>query len=349
MKIQGIFFKILIPVTIGFLALTAGGCSQKEAEEVPELLEPATGSEKYVVAEYRTIYEFKCFNGQVIPELKELAFSDSGKLDKILVSIGEEVTEGQELATLKSSSDAYDALTEQLREMREENEYNDRQRAIEMEIAELAEQDAARLKLVDSQKKELQALEEKYLLGRIAAEKEKLSGSVITAPFDGVVVAINDTRSDTFIDEDTPVMVIAGKGECYVYCDYITEKAARLYDSTTALIDGTEYDITYVPYGDGEIIKLMENNEDYYSIFRVEGGSAELTGKQATVELKKNMRENVLTVPASAVSTEGGSSYVYRVSGTQKILTQVKTGVIGNMYAEITEGLSEGDMVYVPD
>jgi len=65
-----------------------------------------------------------------------------------------------------------------------------------------------------------------------------------------------------------------------------------------------------------------------------------------------NLSENTLTVPVNAVYADGSGKYVYVESqdsagNNVKLLTPVKTGISNECVTEITDGLKEGDVVYV--
>lgn len=334
-------------IFLGVLLLT--GCAPKAESEAPELLEPALGTEKTAAAAYGEVYVYDGYSSYVLPKLEELSFSDGGELEEIFVSVGDEVKEGDILAKLKNSSDAYEEIEKKLKNTRETNKAEARKREIEIEKCKLQNIDYERLALVNRQKLEIESLDEKYLQELLNTEKGKLSGSRIVAPFDGKIAAIGTVRRGEYIDEDVPFIVIASDEECYVYSDYMTQKGADLYDSKTALIDGLEYELTYIPYETSEITKLMGEEEDYYSIFKVEGARAEMVGMQAAISLKKNIRENVLRIPVNALHRENGLCYVYKDVDGAKEAVEIKTGVVGLMYAEVTEGLKEGDVVYVTD
>jgi multidrug resistance efflux pump len=73
-------------------------------------------------------------------------------------------------------------------------------------------------------------------------------------------------------------------------------------------------------------------------------------GLTVTVSIVIDTRTNVLLVPNAAITTFGGESSVQVVtaSGTTEKRV-VKTGLADWQYTEITEGLSEGDQVSVPE
>ena len=70
----------------------------------------------------------------------------------------------------------------------------------------------------------------------------------------------------------------------------------------------------------------------------------------ATVSIRIEGVDNALLLPEAAVTKTRTSAYVYtavnETSGELEGMTEVKTGLTGGGYIEITEGLQEGDTVY---
>jgi len=58
-------------------------------------------------------------------------------------------------------------------------------------------------------------------------------------------------------------------------------------------------------------------------------------------------KENALTLPASALITEGGKTYVYTVVEGKAKRTEVKTGFDDGIRVEITEGLTGNEPVVI--
>jgi macrolide-specific efflux system membrane fusion protein len=63
------------------------------------------------------------------------------------------------------------------------------------------------------------------------------------------------------------------------------------------------------------------------------------------VSITTKQRTNVLTVPALALRTSGGSTYVDKVEGSKTVRTKVTVGDTYNGQTEITSGLKSGDKV----
>lgn len=330
-------------------ALSLGGCGEVQ-EEIPELLEPANVSEVMASVEKRDVYHVLSYESYVIPVLKELSFEDSGKLDNICVGVGDEVTEGQVLASLKSGSETYDELVDQLAKMRADNAYYNRQLEIEIEKKRIYSESIASLNLQLKQQKELQEVDENYLVSRINTERAKLSAAEIVAPFTGTVVAVMpELREDSDIIKDQPVIVVADTTQGIVTCEYMSKATVDSFNRIYAVIDGAEYELTYIPYEDGELAKFRKDGEDFYSRFLIEGVSEDMMGLYASIIINNSCVYDVLTVPNNAVHYEGSATYVYVDDNGKKTPVSVTIGVKGAMYTEITEGLTEGEVVYIAD
>ena len=330
------------------LISTFTGCSVME--EVPELLEPASSPEVFSMVTRQDVYELEHYNTTVIPGMTELGFSEKGQLGQINVRIGQEVKAGEVLASLKGDSKEYERLNNELFMLRKENEYSDLQREIEIEIGKTNNYDMSRNILVDTQQKKLQAIEENYLLKKISYEKKKISGNEITAPYDGVVVALQEgIHSGDYVESEVPVVVVADTNKQLVWCNHLMDSQILGCDEISLSLGGKSYELEYIPYDQGTIDKFRHLGEDIYTCFEIKDGDSSILGKSGVILLKKRLRKNVLTVPNNALKREGEEGYVYLVVNGEKKYTSVKAGVKGEMYTEILEGLNEGDIVYVPE
>jgi multidrug efflux pump subunit AcrA (membrane-fusion protein) len=70
-------------------------------------------------------------------------------------------------------------------------------------------------------------------------------------------------------------------------------------------------------------------------------------GQTSSVSITTATRENVLSVPSSAITKAGPISTVTVRKDGQDVVTTVQTGLVGDSGTEITSGLSEGDQVVV--
>ena len=84
----------------------------------------------------------------------------------------------------------------------------------------------------------------------------------------------------------------------------------------------------------------------------VDGDEKLRFGMNGTATIHIEEREGVLLVPLTALNTSRGQSYVWvkdeNAAGDEPgVRTYVATGLADETYVEITEGLSEGDVVLI--
>lgn len=69
-------------------------------------------------------------------------------------------------------------------------------------------------------------------------------------------------------------------------------------------------------------------------------------GLNGTAAVVLTEKDNVLTLPASAITTVGGHSFVYVLSGKNYVEKPIQTGIENGGVVEILGGVSEGDHVF---
>ena len=72
-----------------------------------------------------------------------------------------------------------------------------------------------------------------------------------------------------------------------------------------------------------------------------------LHGMYVQVVLELDPHENALTIPATALLTEGKDQFVYTVKNEKAVRTSVKIGLDDGIRLEVTEGLNDDDRVVV--
>ena len=70
-----------------------------------------------------------------------------------------------------------------------------------------------------------------------------------------------------------------------------------------------------------------------------------LLGNNVDVEIQTALLKNVLRVSSKAIFEKEGLQYVYIIDADKAKLTKIETGIKGENYTEITNGVKEGDMV----
>ncbi len=339
--------RFLLP-TLSLCLMLAGCGGEKEAlQEAPELVEPAGGVRENVYAQYRDVYSLKVLETVVLPRQEELCFERAGILEKVYVYAGKQVEKGEVLAELRDSAgEEWERLNEQLAQMREENEYNNRYTEIDIEIARLSGQDVARMELLLAQRKELQAFEEKHLLEQIAVAEEERGHNQLVAPFAGTVTAIVEYREGMAFAENAPLLVLSSEDGRYLQTEYIGKQEMDSFHEYYVMVDGKRYELEYLPYTEEELQQISASGETKVSRYRMLDAQTAYPGRNAFICLMGEYRENVLTVPKSVLYKERRNYFVYQVDGENLVKTPVEVGVLGNAYAEILSGLEEGACVY---
>lgn len=173
----------------------------------------------------------------------------------------------------------------------------------------------------------------------------------ITAPIDGFIILRNFEPGQTFTMSDA-LLVMADRLIVKAQVDETDigkikpgQKATIVLDAypdrtTDAVVESIEYE--------SEVI----NNVTIYQVYvqPVSVPDYFKSGMSATVNFLAEKRENVLMLPVRAVKKTNNSSYVFMNGGDKPLKSvQVTTGLDNNENIEIVSGLSEGDVVTIPD
>lgn len=302
----------------------------------------------------------KCVYQQVNEEA--VSFEVGGKrIDKVYVERGDAVTKGQLLATLDTgnATDRIEALEYQITrneltleysKLNEDYEistlwlnyiYNSNgsdaaQQALEDNVAQIQQryeysredcQDAIAL-----DKKELQML------------KQELKQANLYAGMDGTISFLKSNLEGSSAIAGEEIMHIIDSTEC-LFAVEKTEYAEFFRPDTKvemSISSGTgagNYEL--VPHN-------MEawNEKLLFAIADDDGSRSIDVGTMGMMKVVLGERKQVLNVPVGAVHVADGKSYVY-VLGNDNVreVKWIETGLMGDMYAEVISGLTEGEKV----
>lgn len=350
-----------------FLSLT--GCGTTSEVAVIELLEPVGVQLDTAVAARGDIYTVAAYQGEVVPYVEEIFFEVDGTLEEINVIYGDEVKEGQILATLDS-----EALQEEIKSMESAisdtiklGEYSDRIAEIDIKIAQadyerLSKRGAQRdmeLKEIDieiaeaklRQEQELRELNLEYQKNNLDQKKKELESKIVRAPFDGTVVFSSQAEKGDQIKGYTTILCVADESRLSIRTDYITEQDVDRAVDVYALIGDQRISVTYVPMDVSEYVKKMLAGTDMQSEFLAQDSSEQLkSGQFAAVMLCKQYVEDTLTIPINALYRDEKGRYVYKIAEDDQIVRcDVTVGAVSDTKAEILEGLQEGETIYVKE
>jgi len=374
--------KSRLSCTLLAAVLLLAGCGAEDISTgtIIELQESALSEDQKVVVERGNMEITVAMDAQVGPKVTQLTFPKDGQFGEFCVGIGEEVEKGDVLATsyLGDSEKQIEAVEERLENLTADYDYQkatleNNLAIIEIRMDKLYEQVetldpttaqyttvCAQLGNYDEQRKkielQLEHLTETYELQKTYTEKtlkdlkEESSGNVIKAPYDGIIVALADVSVGTYLDEQTYYVAIADPDVLYARCAYVSQSTVNSIESVVFWKDGVEYEVSYVPMEERAYRVMRNNNEDIYSEFELTNtGDAVTHGDYGKVVLIAGSKENVLMVPEVAVGSDSGKAFVYKEVDGQRVRVEVETGGKDGLYVEITEGLEEGDVLYVQE
>ena len=352
---------------LSFLLILLGltGCDAPE-KVVPELLDPVGVQLDTAVVKRGTVSRLETYDGEVIPYVEELHFISDGRLAQIHVLAGDTVKAGQVLASLDEESilAKIETLETKIAEVKKLGTFSDRQSNAEIGIAEVelnrlkaegASQQEIDLKKLEIQQLELDLKHARQLRNLELEENQRkldaLQASVgqgqILAPFDGRIVYVRDIKKGASVRGYTTVMCIVDETRLSLVSDFVTESAFNLASRVYAKIGDKEYEIEYLPYDPVEYATLIFGGETVKARYTLKDQSLLKGGEYAAVMVYSIYKEDVLTVPTNSLYREGSQWYVYKMDGDVRTRCDITIGAYSGTNVEITDGLKEGDVVYV--
>lgn len=178
--------------------------------------------------------------------------------------------------------------------------------------------------------------------------KAALAAAVIKAPADGTVAAV-DVSEGSSVSAGAAAVTVIAEGLTSVELEVTSAQLSKLQVGQTATVSpaGVDKDLP----GKITLVGKVPDTSSGSSMFSVtvtldEEGLDLLAGNTATVEVVLGAAQDVLTVPASAVSN--GAVTVLDKDGNPESV-RVTTGLTGTTTVEVTEGIDAGDEIVLAD
>lgn len=352
------------------MALLAG-CAAEEAP-TPELMEPVGVQSDMATAYVGEIYNIVHFDASVVAYVEELCFEVDGDIETINVYPGKWVEEGDVLIELdqRETEKRAEQLRRELEYAEQDNAYTDAMteldiKMLETELRQMQAQgaDAKQIALKENEIKQKQTdLEQARLLREpeLKVKREELAGleasldkNVLRAPFSGRIVYEKSITQGTHVAAYSPVLFLADDNRLSIRSEYVTEgrlkSASRLY----AKIGGREYELAGKPIDQEEYIATVLAGETVMTEYEIlgvtDGDEAPEAGQYAAVCVVSGYIPDALLVPSGAVLRDATGRYVYVDEDGERVKRAVKVGMSTDALIQITEGLEEGETVYVKD
>ncbi|WP_433176991.1 efflux RND transporter periplasmic adaptor subunit [Actinoallomurus sp. CA-150999] len=176
-----------------------------------------------------------------------------------------------------------------------------------------------------------------------------LAGTVIKAPIDGTILAVNGQTGDTASASST-FITIGDLNELQLKATFSQNDVAHIRIGQEAKITlSTDSTKTYA--GSVTHIDANATTSDRLVKYGVmiafdDVPSKVLIGQSGTVSVTTASAADVLYVPSSAVRTGANGASTVRVrQGDRTVIRTVTVGVRGDTYVEVKSGLSKGERV----
>ena len=339
------------------------------AEEAPRLVEPAGVQPNAVEAFIGDISSIAVHPASVIPYVEEFFFEQEGVIEEMHVIIGQEVRAGDPLITLDT-----EAETERLETLRRQLEELETNSVFERDLAEIdlaileaewrhlqkqGDAAVAALKQLDMEEKklalelaaDLNALEKDQLISEIERLEAEIQKNVLYAPFDGRVAYMsNEWRHGDYVSAFTPLIYLADDTRLMVETDYISNSTIDSAHAVYAQVGSTQYAMTPTPVDEKKYMAQVLAGVKLRRQFTFDEPDAELAaGQYAVICVESSYREDVLLVPTNTLYSADRTRYLYVMEDGVRVRRDVKVGVTTDWYTQITEGLQEGELVYVKE
>ncbi|MCR4588241.1 MAG: efflux RND transporter periplasmic adaptor subunit [Lachnospiraceae bacterium] len=185
---------------------------------------------------------------------------------------------------------------------------------------------------------------------QLADLKRQLEDCIITAPLDGVVTAVNVKEGDS-VTGATALAVITNFDKLQVninineYDILGASEGSPVEIIVSALDKSYEGEITHI----SKTAKISSGVSYFESEIQFDADEDARSGMSVEVKLMINDLKQVIAIPSEAIQTaEDGTAYVNMMGSDGKTMEQhtISLGVSDGSYTQITEGLSEGDVIY---
>lgn len=359
---------VRITLIAAAIALCLSGCTfREELPEAPELL-PAAGVKEDIFTVFRgDVSVPRAIEAAVYPTTEELYFTRGGKIKEVNICSGRYVEAGEVLVTLDLDAQRAraGALQEEIHETLARGE-------IEDEIAELSiERLKNEAETLTGTEKQLMDIEirraerdlryARDMRGAKIAEMQEeldalnaeLENDCIRAPFAGRIGNVLSLAGGDTVTAYEPILYLADESRPVIKCEYLSDSVYNgANGGVYALIDGRRYDIVKRDMEYQTYLSNLLQGKTVYTTFDFAGGAQDVEcGMYCAVMLESQYYPDELLIPANAVLSDAGGKYVYVMDENgekHKRTVKIRT-VAGAVYSIVTEGLQEGEKIYVMD
>lgn len=341
----------LLAMLLAGSTLCVTGCG-REPVDVPALEEPVATNVSYRPVERGDIGEQKVLYATVVPMEYCSFYETNVAVEKLLVEPGDMVEQGQvvALADTKEAEDRYNGLSKELA-------YENRMYELKARLSSLRQQqlsnsgDGQQLG-IEQENAYYDGLLHERTVARLQKEMtqlgEVISEGTLYARHSGQVVYTKNIQAGNMAGAYENVVVVADTEDVVLELSDSTTKSYAYEDYEVKYIkkDGKRYDVTEIAYTDDE--RILARTRERYPNIRLscpDAGTFHI-GDMYPVYYQKQAVKDVLIIAKEALYGNADGYYVLvKNENGDNEKRWVTVGETDDNYAEITEGLSENELV----
>jgi RND family efflux transporter MFP subunit len=347
-------------VALALVAAAACGGAAAQPEHAEVKTEASAPAVQVVKAQTATLESAIEISGNLAPQTRVGIMPKlGGTLDRVLVDLGDRVSEGTVVATLDrreidAQVDAAAAAVAVAKAAQEAAEASQANAAKEIERARnLFEQGAIAKAQLDaaetahrttSAQRELSKANVAQAEASLRRAREVQRDATLRSPISGVVVERNFDAGSLVGPGDKPVVAVADNRVLKLEAGVSELEAGRLKAGTPATIK-----VTALPGRtfEGKIVALAPEIDLKNRHFRIDvrvmnTDGALLGGMYAVARVVTARAESAVVVPRDAIFQRGGQRMVYVVSGERATATPVKEGLTDGTRVQLVSGVAAG-------
>lgn len=186
---------------------------------------------------------------------------------------------------------------------------------------------------------------------QLTEARRELASATLTAPFGGEILSVSVAKGDSVGASDVAV-VIAGDGGTTVTTTVTLDQVDAVRTGQAAVM--TPVGASRAVAGTVSSLGLLpgtttdSTTATYPVTIDLDTDVAAPEGSAVSIQLVVGTAEKALTVPSSAVSTNGRSTVTLLTDG-EPVVTPVTVGVVGATRTSVTDGLEKGQVVVIAD
>jgi RND family efflux transporter MFP subunit len=298
----------------------------------------------------------------------DLTFNMSGTVQEVLVGEGDTVEKGQVIATLDTSEWETQLIT--LKEGLLQAKMSLENAEMNLEKTEEATTSEFREWQIEIDEMQVTLAEDHLKDAEKALEEANEASPEVTAPFDGFITKVNVSGGDE-VKKGTVAATLADPNEFAVDILVSEMDISQVDVGRKGIVKADAAPTISLPAKVTHIsptATIQQGVVNYKVTVEVESpeavaqeqqtaGQAVVTpktsqfreGMSVTVNIIIQEKKDVLLVPNGAITTQGGQSYVQMISSNSTIAWKaIKTGITNDVNTEVTDGLSQGERVVLP-